>query len=85
MPVRAHWCASRKKMLPRIIKMLEDGIPVTLSIGPMGKYGVTFYDWVPKNNNHYNFECNFHKDPVDGHYVTITGYMYDEVKDRHML
>ena len=65
--------------------MLEEGIPVTLSIGPMGKHGVVFYDWVPKTNNHYNFECNFHDELVAGHYVTVTGFMEDEERGRRML
>ena len=66
------------------IEMLSKDIPITLSIGPMRKNGVMFYDWMPDEQNKYNFESYYHEDPVSGHYVTITGLMYDE-SGRKML
>lgn len=82
--IKARWCASGKKMLSRIEEMLSKDIPITLSIGPMRKNGVMFYDWMPDEKNKYNFETYSHEDYVSGHYVTITGLMCDE-SGRRML
>lgn len=83
--LKAKWCASKEKLLPRIEKMLQMDIPVTFSIGPMGEdYGVHFYDWEPQENDKYCFDKVLAKN-VSGHYVTVTGLLVDNVKKQTML
>lgn len=84
--LNAKWCTSKKKMLSRIKKMLENDIPVTFSIGPYKEgYGINFYDWEPKTNDIYSFVIKNKPDKVAAHYVTITGMMIDKVKNQTIL
>lgn len=83
--LKAKWCSSKEKLLPRIEKMLRMDIPVTFSIGPMGEHGVHFYDWKPQENDKYCFEVEDDDGLVSAHYVTVTGLLVDDAKKQIML
>ena len=68
-PYRASWAASGEKLIPRIKSMLEQDIPVILSVGPnfpffWQKHGICFY----KTNQNGVF-CPVTS--ISGHYVTV--------------
>ena len=66
--------------------MLDKNYPVTFSIGPVGDdCGIWFYDWIPKDDDKYNFEVQSYPYIVNGHYATITGLLIDNVKGQTML
>lgn len=55
LPYRCFWCFSKKKLFSRMDTMLEQGIPVILSIGPnlpklWGNEKLTFYRKTEKGN-----------------------------------
>lgn len=71
MPLRAFWCCSRRKIMPRIQDMLTRDIPVVLAIGPnfpiffssrhkLQLYIRTSDGYVPRTG-------------INAHYVTVTG------------
>ena len=79
------WCSSKDKMLPRMIKMLDDDIPITLGIYTSKKEGIYFYDLDSQPNDKYNFIVKKYPYKVNSHYVTITGMMIDNVKGQTIL
>ncbi len=83
--LKAKWCVSKEKMLPRIKEMLNNDIPVTFAIGPSvdKDAGVVFYTLQPQTNNPYNLVKD--AGPVRGHYVTITGMMSDDISNKKIL
>ena len=76
--LRASWCWSGKKLLPRIRKMLEADFPVILAIGPnfpfmySNKHKVSLYVRLG--------DRFFPKAKVNSHYVTVTGLEGDWMK-----
>ena len=85
-PCRASWCFSKKKMLPRIISMLHNDIPVTISAGPQllfGKSrrtGVALY--IRDKQGGFSLP-SWRSGLVRDHYVTVTAVI--ETRDRTML
>ena len=84
--LNASWNVSNNDLLSKIEKMLDKNYPVTFSIGPVGDdCGIWFYDWIPKDDDKYNFEVQSYPYIVNGHYATITGLLIDNVKGQTML
>lgn len=86
--LNAKWCTSKDKMLPRIIEMLDDDIPITLGIYTSKDEGINFYALDPQANDPYNLTLNGDKaysNKVNSHYVTITGMLIDDVKNQTIL
>lgn len=81
-----QWCSSKKRMLPRIIDMLEQDIPVPLCISYNEKGGgVHFYDWRPTESEPFYFGVKNYKSTVEGHFVVVTGLLTDKVKNQTIL
>ena len=85
--LKANWNISKNDLLLKIQKMLDCDIPVTFSIGPQSKYGkgIWFYDWIPLENDQYNFQVESYRYIVTGHYATITGLLIDDIKNQKIL
>lgn len=84
--LKARWNTSENDVLQKIIKMLDNNYPVTLSIGPVGnEAGIWFYDLIPRDIDKYNFEVDSYPYIVRGHYVTVTGVIINGVKNQTML
>lgn len=82
------WSHSKIKMLSRMKEMLENDIPVPLCISSNdrgGEGGVYFYDWLPTENEPYHFATKRYPYAVEGHFVTVTGLMVDNVKNQTIL
>ena len=76
----------------KIQEMLNNDIPVMLSMGPnlSSAHGVNLYDWVYSGaisplDNPYRFEVGSYSKKVNGHFVTVTGLIVDEVKNQRYL
>jgi hypothetical protein len=86
-------------MLEMIEEMLQQDIPVILSIGPntpkiWGKKGIIFYDrceidYVEKSDQKREVQKPYYykavKQDINGHYVTVTGLIKDDITGRIML
>ena len=84
--LNAKWCTSKDKMLPRMIEMLDDDIPITLGIYTSNENeGVYLYNWIPQTNDKYSFNVEPSFNKVNSHYITITGIMIDGVKGQTIL
>jgi hypothetical protein len=93
MGLYSEWNIFDSNILPRMKEMLRDDIPFPLSIGP-GEAGVIFYDINPQKYDPYNLVIKLGKNNeydefiptyVNGHYVTVTGMMIDDVKNKKIL
>lgn len=86
-------------MYELIEEMLQKDIPVILSIGPntpklWGKKGIPFYELFeinyhePDNNSEQAAKPYYYKavkQDINGHYVTVTGLIKDDISSRIML
>jgi len=93
------WKLSYYDMYEIISEMLSADIPVILSIGPntpllWGKKGIPFYqqydikvseDSEPITNAFQRYRYKAVTQPVNGHYVTVTGIIKDDIASAIML
>ena len=74
-PHKARWCFSKRKLLPRIISMLENDIPVTISAGPQllfpkrRKTGINLY---VRDKQGELILPGWRSGTVRDHYMTVT-------------
>ncbi len=83
--LHAQWEVSLENLKDCIISMLDEDIPVCLSIGD-SDYGVGFHIVDSKQNNKLPVDIN-NTDVkyYSNHYVTITGMLEDKIKKRTYL
>lgn len=83
----ANWGVEDKNILPCIIEMINNDIPVMMSIGPdIYEKGVEFYYTVNADLGEKVNIDDFEKyGEVNSHYVTVTGAQYDAIKDKYYL
>ncbi|MBN1892695.1 MAG: cellulose binding domain-containing protein [Clostridiales bacterium] len=90
-----EWSLSDKTMIDKIEEMLNRDIPVILSVGPntpnfKGDEKVNIYNRISINDSGYNTGINelyqYQKyKGTNGHYMVITGVIYDRVAGNTML
>ncbi|SKA65788.1 von Willebrand factor type A domain-containing protein, partial [Eubacterium uniforme] len=83
--LHAQWEVSLVNLKDCIISMLDEDIPVCLSIGD-SDYGIGFHSVDSKQNN--NLPVDINNTDVkyySNHYVTITGMLEDKIKKRTYL
>lgn len=82
--LNAVWGHDSDKILERIKEMLNNGIPVTLSIGPSSDSKIKLYDFDLYTENGPDFVESNHSD-TNNHYVTVTGMVIDNIKKQTVL
>jgi len=75
-------------MLALMEEMLSKDLPVIFSIGPntpnlWGKKGIRFFTHKELENKKYEYQVA--RTEINGHYVTVTGIIKDEIKKKLML
>ena len=81
----AEWNIEPDSTLDKILEMLDNDIPVTLSIGPDDENGVDFYDEFSFTTKDSYYLENKSMEYVKDHYVTVTGAIENRIKDSMIL
>lgn len=90
-----EWSLSKGEMLDKINEMLDNDVPVIFSVGPntpniWGDKEVNMYSRLEKGD--YGFDNSLNElyqytkiNSVNGHYMTITEIIYDQIAGRTMM